>query len=161
MSTKVCQYICPKQSQQELPRNLGKLLTYFLHRGISGQLSNLTTSFHHNRTWSEQNVILMFFHKMINQFDKEINQSFFESRFFSYHLITSSIVIIAINITNNNNPPPSSSGVVLGRAQMWMDSPTPARVAVSCSSPWINKPPNQKSVSEGIEDKTEKETFVF
>ena len=134
MSTKVCQYICPKQNQQELPRNLGKLLTYFLHRGISGQLSNLTTSFHHNRTWSEQNVILMFFHKMINQFDKEINQSFFESRFFSYHLITSSIVIIAINITNNNNPPPSSSRVVLGRAQMWMDSPTPARVAVSCSS---------------------------
>ena len=92
---------------------------------------------------------------------KKLTNLVFESRFFSYHLITSSIVIIAINITNNNNPPPSSSGVVLGRAQMWMDSPTPARVAVSCSSPWINKPPNQKSVSEGIEDKSEKETFVF
>ena len=78
-------------------------------------------------------------------------------------VITSSIVIIAIkiNITNNNNPPPSSSGVVLGRAQMWMDCLTPARVAVSCSSPWINKPTDQKSVSEGIEDKNEKETFVF
>ena len=79
----------------------------------------------------------------------------------SVTIITSSIVIIAINITNNNNPPPSSSGVVLGRAQMWMDCLTPARVAVSCSSPWINKPPDQKSVSEGIEDKNEKETLVF